>query len=49
MPGQNGKPRPERPVRDVVFVDGVRTPFGILLRLLQFYSIYYSSSNNNRS
>ena len=28
MPGQNGKPRPERPVRDVVFVDGVRTPFG---------------------
>ena len=28
MPGQPREPRASRPVRDVVFVDGVRTPFG---------------------
>ncbi len=28
MPGQSREPRASRPVRDVVFVDGVRTPFG---------------------
>ena len=28
MPAQSRKSRPDRTVRDVVFVDGVRTPFG---------------------